>query len=227
MAELKEKFFGKISGAFGDFIGIVRGDDNYIVKKKANRKIDNSPQAVERRNKFGVAIQASKAVNSITNLKLIWKLKAPSKLSAFNNFIKYNYHYVESNGTTTGFSLLPGLGFAFSVDNFAVTEDSISLTIFPLINSFTFDTGVEKNIEAYFLIELNNPISENSKKVLFFIKSSGKQSLDLENSLTFSIALKETDTKLISQYSVTKVHVVFCTLDAEEKPVHYSVTYSN
>lgn len=227
MAELKEKFFGKISGAFGDFIGIVRGDDNYIVKKKANRKIDNSPQAVDRRNKFGVAIQASKSVNSITNLKLIWKLKAPSKLSAFNNFIKYNYHYVESSGTTTGFSLLPGLGFAFSVDDFAITEDSIGLTLLSLINSYSFNTEIEKNIEAYFLVELYSPVSESSKKVLFFIKSSGKQLLDLENSLSFSVALKETDTKLISQYSGIKVHVVFCTLDVEDKPIHYSVTYSN
>lgn len=226
MAELKEKFFGKISGAFGDFIGVVRGDDNYIVKKKANRKVDTSPEAIERRNKFGVAIKASKVVNAVPNLKSIWVENAPSKLTAFNSFIKYNYKYVDGSGSKPGFSLLPGIGFAFSVDTFNQSESDITITLLPLANSTTFDTGIEKNIEAHFLLELFNPNESSNNKILFFSKSSVSQALVLDNPLTFSVNLLETEANLLASYPNVKVHVVFCTLDESNNPIQYSSTYT-
>lgn len=226
MAVFKEKFFGKVSGAFGDFVGIVRGNDNYIRRKKTGRKIDNSPAGIERRNKFAVAIKAAKAVNSAASLRSIWLENAGGKLTANNHFIKYNYKYVEGSGTKPGFSLLPGIGFAFSVDSFERTENNITVTVLPLVNSTSFDTEVEKDIEAHFLVELKNPESEDGEKVLFFMKSAPKQALDLNNPLTFSTDFQDTDTSLLQNYPNVIVHSVFCTLDADDSPVQYSSTYS-
>jgi len=222
MAEFKEKFFGKVSGKFGDFIGVIKGDENYLAKFSANRKIDNSEAGIKRRAKFKASILAAKTIMGIPNLKTVWKLKAPKKQSGYNYCIKYNYPNIDMDGTKAGYSIVPDYGFAFSTESFSITEDSISLTVLPLINSTAFDLSIEKSIEACFLVELNNPDGDISKKLAFTKLVSADQVLDLENNITFTVNLLETEKNLIASYPNTKVHIALITKNESGEPIQYS-----
>lgn len=222
MASFKEKFFGKLSGAFGDYIGVIRGDDNLVIRKSSNRKIDTSPEGIERRNRFLASIKASKSINSISGLRYFWKEAAGPKQSAYNYCIKKNYPYITGNGTVDGFSIVPGFGFAFSIDAYTRDENGINLSLTQFSNSTLFNTEIEKNIEAYFIIEVNDPEKVNNEKVHFFPRITEPQPLDLENPLSFSVAFEQSDNTTFSLYPTVKVHIAFCTLDDQGLPVQYS-----
>ena len=221
MAEFNEKFFGKLSGKFGDFIGVIKGDDNYVTKRSSSRKIDNSPEAVERRAKFKASIQAAKAVTSLTNLKHIWGEKSPKKLSAYNYCIKYNYANIDSDGPRTGYSIVPGQGFSFSIESYSRTDDGIDLTILPLTNSSTFDTDKESHIEASFVILMKNPDSTTSK-FSFTALRSNRLPLIIDGNHTFSVIFEDTFKEYLSQFAEVKIYIALNTSDANETPIQFS-----
>jgi len=224
MASFKEKFFGKLSGAFGDYIGVIKGDDNFVMRKASNRKIDTSPEGIERRNRFLACIKASKKINSISNLRYFWKEAAGPKQSAYNYCIKKNYPYITGSGTVDGFSIVPDFGFAFSIDTYARDENGINLSLMQFSNPTLFNTEIEKNIEAYFIIELSDPEKVNNEKVHFFPRITEPQPLDLENPLSFNVSFEQSDNMIFSLYPTVKVHIAFCTLDDEGSPVQYSAS---
>lgn len=222
MASFKEKFFGKLSGAFGDYIGVIKGDDNFVMRKTSNRKIDTSPEGIERRNRFLTCIKASKKINSINSLRYFWKEAAGPKQSAYNYCIKKNYPYVTGSGTVDGFSIVPGFGFAFSIDTYTRDANGINLSLMQFSNPTLFDTEIEKNIVAYFIIEVNDPDKANNEKVHFFTRITEPQPLDLENPLSFGVTFEQSDNTTFSLYPTVKVHIAFCTLDDEGSPIQYS-----
>ncbi len=222
MASLKEKFFGKLSGSFGDYIGIVKGDDNFVARKSSKRRLDTSPKGVERRLKFLACIKASKAITSKSSLHYFWKNAAGPKQSAYNYCIKKNYPYITGDGTLSGFSVVPGLGFGFSTDTYTRDENGAILSLFQFANPDMFDTEIEKSIEAYFVFEHYDPEKVDHEKVKFQLWNTIPQPLDLENPLTFSINFDVLDNLLFTQYPELKTHIALCTLDAEGMPVQHS-----
>lgn len=222
MASLKEKFFGKLSGSFGDYIGIVKGDDNFIARKSSKRRLDTSPKGVERRLKFLACIKASKAITSKSSLHSFWKDAAGPKQSAYNYCIKKNYPYITGDGTLSGFSVVPGLGFGFSTDTYTRDENGVILSLLQFANPDMFDTEIEKSIEAYFVFEHYDPEKVDHEKVKFQLRNTIPQPLDLENPLTFSINFDELDNLLFTLYPEVKTHIALCTLNAEGIPVQHS-----
>jgi hypothetical protein len=226
MGEINKTTLGRLSGLIGDVVFRQRDGANYVSSRPGNYPVTTNPIIIAKRERFKLVAGFAGAINSIGYLRSIWKPYTPERCSPFNLMIHTNYPLINNGVISDRAMLVPDWGFAVNTTTLSFDASGVSAVFEALGNATGIDEVVETNIYLAAVVHLSNPVENTDKPDEFFSLLSASQPVDLANPLTFSIPLDSMESKIFLAYQATKIFAALFTVDANDKPVHYSNTVS-
>lgn len=227
MADLRKKVLGTVSGAVGDLLFRERNGKNYLGTKPSSFMPGMDEKSISRRKRFALATRLAKPINSISQLKSIWKTVAAPGLSPYNQIVKANYRNTQADSIGDMVKLSPELGFSVQATAIGIDENHLRITL----DGITASSGIDPAVEIYFQIagvaHLSNPLNEENDAHTFVRLLSEEQSLVLDTEINFNINFYDRLSQMIAQYNNRKVFLILLTLDADRNVVNYSNTFFN
>ena len=213
---------GIITGKLGGVVFKRRGNKTYVSKAPGHLKPSKDPATKLRRKKFAWVGKFASAVNSSPLLKSLWNSYSTRSLSSFNKIFKQVFNTFSSLDYTGPIVFTPGGGFALTGSSVVFGKSSIFVEAGSPLSGSRIDPAVELSVVAAGILVLSDPENESFPKEFFLHVQSGKIPVSLQNSLVFIIPLTGTDLSTYEQYHIKEAFLSLITLDASEKPVHYS-----
>lgn len=224
MARLNKQVLGRVRGSLGDIVFRERNGKNIIAMRPSSFNPSKDEASIARRAKFTLAAKLASIINSESDLKAVWNTQTPAGLTSHNYILRMNYQFVEPDNVSGLIRILPDAGFGTSISNLAVTTSDISVNVGPIGTSAGINITDEPNCRLYALVFLNNPADDSVAPYSFKLLKSANQATQLDAELTFSFALSNQDSLLISKYNTTKVFFTLVTVDVDEMIVNNSNT---
>ncbi len=226
MAELNKKFFGNLTGTFGDAVFRQRGKTNYIAQRPKNYTVPDSEKFRNRAGKFKLTIKLSSALVKIPVIKEIWNSKITGDTTAYQTIITTNYPATALNDISGKVNMVPDDGIGVFMDSCIIGADKLTLTLAPLTDNAGIDINVEKKIQLVSVLFLNNPVVEGDKSYIFLKINSPKIDFNLTEPVVFDIPFATSDVISLADYQGKKAYFTVITFDAEDKFVNYAKTFS-
>ncbi len=226
MAEINKQVLGKLSGTLGDIVFRQRSGKNYVAMRPSSYHASESPAAVAKREKFLLAIQLGSSINSNSYLKEIWRGYTPSGLIPFNYMVSKNYNNILNGAFTSRTVLAPAPGFIISAVSFNLAAGALTAELMPLGNSTGIDTSKEPVIYFSSVVYLSSPIDPMDNAVQFLSLISTEFPVDLANNIQINIPLTPSENDLVARYQTKQLFGILNTVDAQNNPVHFSITIS-
>lgn len=226
MAELNKTVLGKVRGSIGELTFRQRNGKNVIAMRPTSFIPGSDPASIARRERFKLTIKLAKGLHNVQSIKSIWNTAKPAGMSAFNFMFKSNYQFVSSDNIIANPLILPEYGFNIENPNGTYNTDSIDITFDALGNSKGIDNSVEINAFLLNMLFLKDPINSNFDNIHISIFESGLITLDLENALTFNIAIPNNLSVYYNDYQEKKIYSVLVTADSDNNIVNYSNSFT-
>jgi hypothetical protein len=227
MARLKKQVLGTVSGAVGDILFRVRNGNTFVGTRPASFMPGMDTASVNRRMRFALTTKLCRTINSVPELKTIWRAVTPSRLTQYNMMVKLNYNNVSHNNVSGFIKLVPEIGFGVTVTSIII--DSANLEV--ELQSIGTNSGIDPVTETYFklagVMVLSDPTDPQNAPFTFMRVIFEDAPLDISNPLNFQVAFMDQISQLISQYQVQQVFLTLLTLDINKNPVQYSNTFFN
>ena len=227
MADLRKKVLGTVSGAVGDILFREKNGRNYVGTKPSSFMPGMDDKSIARRKRFAMATRLAKPINSIFQLKSIWRTVAFPGLSPYNQIVKANYRNAQPDSIGDMVKLAPDLGFSVQITNIGVDENHLRVTL----NGITASSGINPAVELYFqiagIMHLSDPANAENDAHAFLRLVTTEQSLALDTEINFDLNFYDQASQLIAQYNERKVFLILLSLDTDRKVVHYSNTFFN
>jgi len=229
MAHIINELTGRVRGKVGNLVYRITTGNTSLCALPTNRKIDNSPPAVVRKNRFKLAVKLAAAVNKLFPLKYFWKLFSEEtvdiKKSAFNKIMKKNYPFVTTDGLSDNCYIVPFYGFEADLDTATITDTTLTAELLAIGTGTDIDTNVEKQIQLEVIFFVTSPVIPEHPPFRFVYLESPKVSLNLVNPLSFTVQLNDVAKGVIADYTVKKAFMALVTFDVDDNPVRYSNTF--
>jgi hypothetical protein len=226
MAQLKKKYFGNLSGRFGDAVFRQLGDKNYIAQRPANYKVPDTPEFRDRITKFGFAAKLAKSVYRTQALQTFWKREYPVEIRMFNFILQTNYSFINPDGISSTPLIVPEVsGFGVNLNTASISDRSVRVNIDPLGSLTGIDETVETQIQLISILLLANPVDINYPKFHLFPLQSEEQRLSLNDPLVFDMVLSSNQSEKVQRYQKRKALFALVTLDNNSSLVNYSLTF--
>lgn len=227
MADLRKKVLGTVSGAVGDILFRAKNGKNYVGTRPLSFIPGKDANSVGRRLRFAMATRLVHPINSIYQLKSLWKALTPAGLSPYNMIVKANYINVQSDSVSDLVKLVPDIGFSVQINNITVDENHLNVTIAGLTSNSGIDPAVELNFQMVGVLHLSNPVNEEQVGHSFLRIVIGEQPLALDTEINFDLTFYDQTSQLIAQYQDRKAFLTLLTLNANKQVVNYSNTFFN
>lgn len=224
MAQLKKKVLGQVSGAVGDIVFRERNGINYVGLRPSSFMPGTDEASVQRRQRFLIALKSGSMINSVSQLKSLWKAAAPSGLNAYNFIVKTNYQYVTSTTISDLLKVVPDNGFGVTVADNNVDRTRVRTIVEPINTNTGIDIDLEPTIIMACILFLSSPVDESVGAYSIISSVSPAQPTSLTEQLTFDAYLTNQQQMVFDKYQITKTFVAIVTLDSDDSPVHYSST---
>ncbi len=198
MAHFKPGILGSPNGKIGNIIFRKRNSKTHVYSHCGTNKISDSPDCVNNRSAFSVAVKFSSAVNSVSSLKPFW---INSKFKGENSYTKILKHNIKSfhNKQISNLTEISPPGFSFSCLNFRISNNHISSDI--KVSNISPDY-IGKSFNLIFLFQLLNPISPDFiYKTPFFAVEFSFLLPSLEQYFNINFPLKHIQSGIISNFS--------------------------
>jgi hypothetical protein len=226
MAELNKKFFGNLTGTFGDVVFRQRGSSNYVAQRPKNYTAPDTETFRARTGKFGLAIKLSSNILKLPTVKDIWNSKLSGDKSAYQNLVADNYPSCSSEDITGKINIVPEDGIGVMMDSCVIGADKLTLTLAALTENAGIDINIEKKIRLISLLFLNNPLAEGEKSYMFLKINSAKIDFNLTEQIVFDIPFSTADVLSLADYQDKKAYFTVITYDDVDKFVNYAKTFS-
>jgi hypothetical protein len=222
MAELVNKVIGSARGKVGDVVFKRHKNGKvFFSTHKGYNEISNSKKCMDNRTRFNRAVNFAKAVNSLPELREIWKYSSIEGRSAYTKIMSYNIKLFHDTNPARTNKICPP-GFGFHADNFIISNNSISIDI-KLVQNFK---------------ELRN-----IKFTANFVVALSERKPDMEEfSFPYAVALAEYTSILDSEYqnvtaffnsferdnveAYTKAFAFMALTNTERKPYIHSSSFA-
>ncbi len=226
MAEFTNRFFGEMSGSFGDVVYRQRNGKNYTAKKPKQYTVPNSDKFKKRTFTFKLSLSISKIINQIPELKNIWKSNVAKGVTPYQHLISLNYPFLNADSFSSRIKIAPNNGFGVRIDQCSLTDTELSLSLNPLSAASNINTAAETKIQLFAVVYLNNPVNEGDPQYAFFSVTSEKITFDLTNPLSFTVIVPTSAADELSAYKNSKIFFTLVTFDEADNPVNYANTFS-
>ncbi len=107
MVRIKNRILGNPEGKLGHVVYRTMNGKTFASTRPERYNSSHSPKAKLNRNRFGIAIEFAKFINSIPNLKEIWKSAKIKGTTSFNRLVKYNSKYIREKSPTKNNIIVP------------------------------------------------------------------------------------------------------------------------
>lgn len=225
MAELNKKYFGNLTGKFGDVVFRQRGSKNYVAQKPKSYSPPQTPEFLERTGKFKLSIRLASVINSIAELKVIWTPLVTGKL-VFHHLVSLNYQAIETAGVNNQVKVSPDTGFGARLESAVPGGSSLTVNMHPLTVESGIDLSVEKEIQLAAAAVFADPNVEGLVPVHIFPLLSARTVFNLTDPLTFVVNFSTADADLTGSYNSKKFFCTLITFDAQYNPVKAAKTFS-
>ena len=228
MANLSKKVLGTVSGAVGDILFRAKNGKNYVGTRPLSFIPGRDENSVARRQRFAMATRLARPINSIYQLKSVWRNFTPAGLSPYNMIVKSNYINVQPDSVSDLVRLVPDIGFSVQINNMIVDENHLNVTIAGLTSNSGIDPLVELNFQMVGVMHLSNPVNIEQQVGHSFMRLvTDEQVLALNTEINFDLTFYDQTSQLIAQYQDRRVFLTLLTLDVNKQVVHYSNTFFN
>jgi hypothetical protein len=227
MANLRKKVLGTVSGAVGDILFRAKNGKNYVGTKPSSFMPGTDERSIARRKRFSMATRLSRPINSIYQLKSLWRTITPAGLSPYNQIVKANYKNVQSDSIGDLVKLVPDIGFSVQVITFNVDANRLRVTLTGLTSSSGIDPAVELSFLIVGVLHLSNPADEMQEGHSFLRVVAIEQTLTLNTEINLDLPFHDQTSQLIAQYQDRKAFLTLLTLDTNKQVVNYSNTFFN
>ena len=225
MADLRKKVLGTVSGAVGDILFRTKHGRNYVGTRPLSFTPGTDEKSIARRKRFGMATRLSRPINSIKQLKSLWKAAAPVPLHSYNMIVRANYSSVGSDSISNTIKLVPEIGFSVQITNLALDENHMRVTLDGLTAISGINPAVETHSQIVGIIHLSNPVDPEKEPHMFIPIVSIEQALALNTEINDDIIFQDTISQLIAMYHDRKAFLTLLTLDTDRNVIHYSNTF--
>lgn len=226
MARLKKKFFGNLSGAFGDAVFRQLGDNNYIAQRPSGYKTPDTQEFRDRTSKFGLSVKLAKSIYRIPALKTFWAKEFPNETRLFNFLVRTNYPFINPDGISSTPYLAPDENsFSVPVNTISISGDAVNVVINALDNTAVIDPVIEKKIRLISVVLLANPLDQRMPAFRVLTMQSEDLTLSVTDPITFNIVPSQNYSERIQNYGQKKAFFVLVTLDNNDDLVNYSSTF--
>jgi len=230
MAKLNDQHLGTLRGALGPQVFKMLFGEAYVARLPRRTMNEPSAETIERRNRFKLCMKFSKAVYGLTKVRPFWDAFIPEgvskRLPTIAKIAKTSYQSITAADVQDTTFLAPDFGFVVTTTDVTIDGTEISVAIDPLGTNQGFDTGVEKYIQLGCVMHLQDPVSGTLTSHRFMNFASSNVILNLANPLSFTIPIEPAKQAIYDAYDTHKTFLIFVTLDANGKSVHYSSTFT-
>jgi len=226
MARLKKKFFGNLSGKFGDAVFRQQGDKNYIAQRPSSYRVPDTQDYKDRTNKFGISVKLAKAIYRIPALKTFWQKEYPDESRLFNLIVRVNYPFINSDGISSTPNITPEEnGFSVSLNSSSIDENGINVQIAPLLNSVYLDPGVDTRIRLITIILFTDPLDKGLPEIRLLSLQSDDLSFSFNDPISFQILPSSKYSERLQNYRQKKAFFALVTLDDNNHLTNNSSTF--
>lgn len=231
MAEIINELTGRVRGKVGNLVYKITNGKTSLSALSTGHKVDNSPKAIIRKNKFRLTVKFAQAVNKLVQLKYFWKTvvvnASDEHKSAFVKIFKKNYPNISDTDLNNLIYLIPTFGFGASASATTLTDSLITVDMDPIGTDQGIDLLVEKKAQVACILFNHTPVAGDATLAPFeFIwKMSNEVTLNLTAPLSFTFDLEGDKQAIYNAYTVRKAYFALITLDADGIPVRFSATF--
>lgn len=223
MAKIKS-LLGPITGVIGEMVFRRNKGTNYISSRPSSYMPGTDQDSVNRRSHFAIAGKLADAINTIPFYKKLWAQYVTGNLSPYNMMMKYNYPYCSHEDVLPAASTVPDIGFGVPNAVILKTSAQVKIDTDPLGAGTDIDPVIETHLFCAGVIALSGKKDDSYKDNIFLSISFPKIPTNLVNPLTFTHTMNDVQSKLFDMYNNAKAYFAIMSLDAKEKPVHFSST---
>ncbi|MFZ4592144.1 MAG: hypothetical protein ACOYN6_14165 [Ignavibacteria bacterium] len=231
MAEIINELTGRVRGKVGNLVYKITNGKTSLSALSTSHNVDNSPNAIKRKNRFRLTVKFAQAVNKLLQLKYLWKTVVVNAndehKSAFVKIFKKNYPNISDTALNNLIYLIPTFGFGATSTDITLTDALITVDLAPIGTGQGIDLLVEQNAQLACVLFNHTPVVGDASLAPFeFIwKMSDVVTLSLTNPMSFSFDLEGDKQAIYNAYTVRKAYFALITLDADGVPVRFSATF--
>ena len=158
MVRIKNRILGIPEGKLGNVVYRTMNGKTFASSRPANYNSSHSPKAKLNRNRFGIAIEFAKYVNSIPTLKNIWKSAKIKGTTSFNRIVKYNSKCIgekspTKNNIITPYENVPSKNlFSFHYQSLNFSQEAGMIKIVLPDKSGGFEYNLDYNLTFVFML---------------------------------------------------------------------------
>lgn len=223
MAIEKKQILGEITGTLGNIVRRKKYGKTVVYLRPAKYRISKSNEAKAGRTSFALSVALARAVNSIPELKQIWKVAKLEGVVAYNRIIKYNKKFISKDNLTIQNIITPA-GTFLLVNSIIVTKTELNLEI--LIMEDALKSLLQSPFNFYYALYLSNPVNANIKPFDVLCRSIliDKQPENDIYSINFNFdyAVQQ----IISQYKNIICYTAASKLSLVKKEIYWTNAYS-
>lgn len=224
MAKLNNKILGKVSGSLGDITFRQKKGINYLASRPAVFTTPKDINSVTRRKRFSISVKLASLLNSIPEIRLIWRDQISAGSTLFNFLVKTNYINLEGDSIGANTLITPVTGFTANFETKTLLPNGLNLVMQPISSNSGIDLNVEKKIKLISVLILSQSSIASLNDPFLLNINSEPVNLVLDVNITFSIQFSSQATEIYNKYNNHNLLFAVVTLDDNNNPVNYSVT---
>lgn len=225
MAELKNRFFGEMTGAFGDVVYRLRKGKNFTARKPRSYKKQNSEASRQRSNAFKMSIKYASTINSIPELQNFIKAGITTNQSCYEYLLSTCMKGLFGKSSIERVPFTPEKGFGVEVDESTLDATSFTLSVKPLLVGSKIDTSIETKFRLISIVQMTETVIEGEKPFAFLKLQSETIPSSVEENLEFSIRLSTAEKQLLEVYKKYLINSTIITYDENDTPIRYANTF--
>ena len=221
MAELIKRILGSATGKVGDLVfKRYKNGKVFISTHKGFNTISESPNCVDNRARFNTAVKFSKAVNSLPELRQIWKSSNIEGRSAYTKILSFNIKLFK-NSSPSLINRISPKGFGFITDNLILSNNLISIDIKLGSNSSEL---LNNSYTANFIVALFNQKPGNDEITFPYIMATADYIPEKTEDFKNIIAnLDSVQKQYVKEFTKAVVYIAFT--NVKVKPHIYSSSF--
>ncbi len=224
MARVTGNVIGNLSGRLGNLAARTVDGHTVLAARPSSYAVNDSPEAVAARAKFGVTGKFASFIQDIDDLMTIWRTVKQSGMSTFNTIFKKNYPLSSSVKPTNQNIITPG-GFALPVTSANLSANSFSFEL-PALNASVDFLSDEVNLVVFALVMYSNPIDPVNEDYKIFAHSKTLPAFNFAAPFTGSIAFNSLQQSVAPLYEDSNFYLAVATKNSEGKLIQFSATHS-